>query len=711
MFGASQAVLLGTASAASATYDALVGSLAGVVSYWKFENNGTDEEGTANAVIIGSPELHIATIVDLDTIAEGAPADGECIAWPGSTGVYAEAAHHPAHKTAQGTIVVSFQHDHLSLKSTLVAADRSAGGTATGPGGLSIEVTADGAPRCFLRRQSDGSVVELLGQPGDVQVGQAYSLIFKWGPGGLSMALWNDSGDPVRRVTDPLEHGVGGTSPIRFGAWHTGVSPHDGPYGRVIWLNRRLSDAAEAILARARTITGRATGTYTPFPFVTISNPVLDHTGVTNRPGYSPSDPRSASIIDPMSRIELFRVGGDNGSTVFINGTQNSGLKFPRKLRTENLGIMQKIWNADSTLLMVDRYFSRSGDPSNPCTSYIVDVTGAHTNGPWRIIRASGNGGLGDGVGSFWVWDPNHPLRAYVFRDDGSVDEWWPVGGSDHGVGEVNTLFGPVSGFSNWATSTRARAHTSRDGRYAMTGCRETTGAQRWGGRRRDLITGELGPFIPTPDTFNTDSDRAANGISYDGRYTHFSPDGAFQRFYDAETGALVSTLDIGSNGHPDWAEVDGVQYWAIANNDQLKLFDIAAGVVTAKADLPGNNPWHSSCRNYTDRFETYGAAGGATSGNRYMFHARSNPTGSNPRAIIGARLGPNDFNQIRYICNHRSVRTDNSNEVHPTVSPHGRFLSFPSNWKEANSLLSDDVHPYVVPLPDAWYSPNNDGS
>ena len=228
MFGASQAVLLGTASAASATYDALVGSLAGVVSYWKFENNGTDEEGTANAVIIGSPELHIATIVDLDTIAEGAPADGECIAWPGSPGVYAEAAHHPAHKTAQGTIVVSFQHDHLSLKSTLVAADRSAGGTATGPGGLSIEVTADGAPRCFLRRQSDGSVVELLGQPGDVQVGQAYSLIFKWGPGGLSMALWNDSGDPVRRVTDPLEHGVGGTSPIRFGAWHTGVSPTTG---------------------------------------------------------------------------------------------------------------------------------------------------------------------------------------------------------------------------------------------------------------------------------------------------------------------------------------------------------------------------------------------------------------------------------------------------------------------------------------------------
>jgi hypothetical protein len=717
MLGASQAVLLGAAAARPGSYDARVDSLEGVVSYWKFQNNGTDEKDpshTTDAIITGSPELHVDTIVKDDT-------GGECVAWPGVSGNYAEVPHNAKHKTAQGTIVVTFQHDHLSSKSTLVAADRSNGGTASGPGGLSMEVTPEGAPRCFLRRQPDGAVVELVGAAGDVQVGQAYSLIFKWGPGGLAMTLWNASGNLVGRKTDPLENGVTGTSPIRFGAWHTGVSPHDGPYGRIVWLNRRLSDAGEIVLARARTITGRTTGSYTPFPFVTISNPAVDHTGVTDRPGYSPTDPRGASVIDPMSGIELFRVGGDLGATVFLNGTQNSGLKFPRKLMTENLGIMQKVWNADSTLLMVDRYFSRSGDPSNPCTSYIVDVTGAYSNGPWRIIRASNKGGLGDGVGSFWVWDPNNPLRAYVFRDNGSVDEWWPVGGAGHSVGEVNNLFGSVSGYSNWATSTRARAHTSQDGRYVMTGCRRTSDGV-YGGRRRDLMTGALGPFVSAadaaahipfwmtnPSIVTSDSDTCANGISSSGQYTLFSSNQDYA-FFDATTGGFVSAIG-GGFGHPDWVRVDGTDYITGPTGSGYRMYDIAAGAAVLKSSSPGVNPSHATCRNLTDLFETYGGAGGSTTGNRYAVYVRSNSQSGHPPAILGVRLGTNDVDQIRYLCNHRSHKTDNSNECHAVVSFNGRYLAFNSNWQQANALLSDDVHPYVVSVPDAWYSPNNDGS
>ena len=193
MLGASQAALLGTASAAVRTYDELVEFFFGasVVSYWKFENDGTDERGKRVATFSGTPELNVETIVEFDT-------NGECIAWSGTLGVHAEAAHHDDHKTPAGAIVVTFQHDTLAQKSILVAADRAAGGVA-GPGGLSLEVETDGQPRCFLRRQSDGQPEILVGQTGDVQLNRAYTLIFQWGPAGLSMALYDDHGAPVRR--------------------------------------------------------------------------------------------------------------------------------------------------------------------------------------------------------------------------------------------------------------------------------------------------------------------------------------------------------------------------------------------------------------------------------------------------------------------------------------------------------------------------------
>jgi hypothetical protein len=110
-----------------------------VVSYWKFEGDATDERGSQGATFMGSPELNVDTIVDLD-----APVNGKCIASPGIAGVYAQAEHNAAHKTAEGTIVVSFQHDSLGQKSTLVAADANA--TA---GGLPLEVQTDSSPRCF----------------------------------------------------------------------------------------------------------------------------------------------------------------------------------------------------------------------------------------------------------------------------------------------------------------------------------------------------------------------------------------------------------------------------------------------------------------------------------------------------------------------------------------------------------------------------------
>src|SRR5919106_6790615 len=153
---------------------------------------------------------------------------------------------------------------------------------------------------------------------------------------------------------------------------------------------------------------------YTPFRFVTTDSPPVDHTGVANRPGYSPADPRSAALIDPMSGLEIFRIGGDNGSPLFIDSTKDSGLKFPCRLRQDNNPRMQKVWNADSTLLVIDRRYNASGDKGE-ARSYLIDVDGSHgASRPWYIIRASSKGGLGDNVGNVWFWDFLNPLRAYV---------------------------------------------------------------------------------------------------------------------------------------------------------------------------------------------------------------------------------------------------------------------------------------------------------
>lgn len=711
---------------AVADFDAEVDAYsANLVSYWKFENNGADREGVSNAVIFGGVELNVETIVDLDRIAEGAPVDGKVIAFPGLASIYAEAPHASALKTAAGTIVVHFQRDTSSVKSTLVAGDRSIGGTSAGAGGFSIEVEADGSPRAFLRQQSDGAAVVITGNAGDVAVNAAYAMVFKWGTGGLSLALYNAAGSLVRRATDALTDGLTGTSPIRFGLWHDGTSsPHDGPYGRVIWLDRRISDGEETDLARGRTISRSVPpGEYTPFPFATaVVSP--DHTGVTERPGYSPTDPRSASIIDPMSGLELFRVGGDNGENLYINGTQDSGLDFPKYCRTENTSNAMNCWNADSTLMMVGRRFTSGGDPGGATvSSYLIDASGTHgASTPWRILRADVDTGLGDGVGNVWFWDPLNPLRAIAIEGNGTVNEWWPIGGAGHSTGEINQIL-QVPGVDNAGSAHRTALHASYDGRYYIMPCRRISDGAL-GGVRIDLIAETYGPFRQTPLQSNNDTARCAVATSPRGKYTYFNTNlgGSYDRYQimDWDTGQVTAIVpDSNSFAHIGMVIIDGEEYtvggksettgWRMMRNSgPVNQTDGDLIQKTTGAFLGGANPQHSTGKNYKDLMETYGGVGGSSSGNRYAIWCRSN--GSN-RGIYGIRLGVNDLNQIRLICNHRSERYSNRSEVHPMPSPDMSYMAFSSNWEYPGVVTGDVVNPYVCVIPDAWYSPNNDGS
>lgn len=212
-------------------FDALVaGFEPNVLAYWKLAESAgpvaIDQQGLIGGTYAGAPTFGVPTIVQRDT-------GGRCVRLNGNEHV--DIAHHGDLKTAAGTILVFHQHDVLLDKSTLLAAD--SGGTT---GGIGLEVLANGGIRSFLAAPGpDYRVLE--GPAGDVQLRNAYCTGLRWGSGGLAHDLFGEGGH-VRQLTDPTTAGVTGTSAIRLGAWHTGVSRHRGPIGRIIWLDRRLSD-------------------------------------------------------------------------------------------------------------------------------------------------------------------------------------------------------------------------------------------------------------------------------------------------------------------------------------------------------------------------------------------------------------------------------------------------------------------------------------
>lgn len=473
--------------------------------------------------------------------------------------------------------------------------------------------------------------------------------------------------------------------------------------------------------------------------FITNHRPTINHNGGTSetdvraKPPYSPTDPLSASKVDPMSgnaHTRIIRLGGDNGATVFINGTQNSNLKFPLCLQVQNLGEIQQGFNADGTLFMVSFARGRTGDATPACRSYIIDVTGAYTNGPWRIIRASGSSGLGDGLpnGDYWAWDPGNPQRAYAFADNGSVYEWWPVGATGHAVGQLTQIWGGISGFKGFATATRGRCHTSFDGTYCCLGGQRISD-NALGGIRRNLKTGAISSFVPVPTPNNGDvTDRPAHGVTNSGALSYFSYEGGgtngpTSADYDEEhyfrwsDGAFVSNVPS-TSGHHDGLDTDGRDRYSAQRNGEFVLIDCLGGSTIAKTSGWTNGNDHHVCRSRwrnsanADRFETFGGTGsGSTNGCRYAFVTDySNAVAS----IVAIRLGASDMSVYRYVGCHRMEKGsgDNASESHPQSSHDGRMVAVGSNWRmpnAANGLIAD-VKAYVWLLPDAWWSSNNSG-
>lgn len=297
------------------TYDAIVNSIPNLVSYWKFQNNAQDEKNVQNTVMFGVPETGVPTIVLNDTVAEGAGLNGEIIAWTGTGEDYAQLGTNAAHKTANGTIVVNFQCDTLNQQATLVTANATAGQ----PGEFTTHININGSPQ-FTLRNPTGTPVSIVGVAGDIVVGEAYTIAFRWGTGGMQMDLFNDAGALIRHVqnTAMVTGMTAGISAIRFGTWHTNVSSFNGPFGRVSWYNRALTAAELAALARAKTINRSAAAGGTEFFIATFGSDTNDGSFGAPWRTFSHAD----SLVEPGDTVTILS-GTYQEDTIIL---QTSGL-------------------------------------------------------------------------------------------------------------------------------------------------------------------------------------------------------------------------------------------------------------------------------------------------------------------------------------------------------------------------------------------------
>jgi hypothetical protein len=157
-------------------------------------------------------------------------------------------------------------------------------------------------------------------------------------------------------------------------------------------------------------------------------------------------------------------------------------------------------------------------------------------------------------------------------------------------------------------------------------------------------------------------------------------------------------------------------------SNHGYRMWDVLTGRVQHinASDLYAVNSHHSGSQNHLDRFETYGGTGsGATTGHRYVIFNRANEDSATRKVLVGLRLGPSDRGKVppvgRVICAHRSFKptfsSSNQHEAHFQPSRDMRYVVFASNWgQEPCTGGTEQVHAYVVEIPDGWKSPNNSG-
>ena len=273
-------------------------------------------------------------------------------------------------------------------------------------------------------------------------------------------------------------------------------------------------------------------------------------------------------------------------------------------------------------------------------------------------------------------------------------------------VGQQTKLFDWPSGYSDWEAPGGGPA-PSEDGAWYFAPIRRNSDSAR-GGLRINLLTGEAGPFRIHPVNDSDDNRRSiipTGPLGTWGFFTHARgvPPGhpTDWQAINMVTGARGSTvLTVAS--HPDYyLGDDGAEYGFGMRSGTWRSLKLSTSQLIVRGNEPSASVEHACCRGWNDTFP-----GG---GHRYALCSISSP--GSGAGILGLRLGTNDTNQWRYICNHRSVRSENTSECHPQQSPDWKYVAFNSNWNAPGVATSNDVSTYIVIIPDAWYIPNNGGS
>jgi hypothetical protein len=473
----------------------------------------------------------------------------------------------------------------------------------------------------------------------------------------------------------------------------------------------------------------RGVGGYASFPFVIVHNPPANHAEVTNRPTFIGANPLSAAVTDPMSGLQIVRLGGDPGAGVIRYDSSgypvSTGLVFPNCLRNPNTPTAFKSINADGTIVAITEFIDVGTQPEGTlCRAYLVDVTGQYTGGvPWRIMRASSSNFFGEHSSPFSFWDRANPFRMFVKNNDGRIDAWYPIGTSGenpNGPGFLETWVPAPSGYDSFVSPSNGRDHdnvTTRDARWHMAGCRCATDGL-WGGIRVDLVNRQyVNPFVPSPAGLqDTNRPTMRQGDSLDAAFCMVQTPGSGGAAY---SGVTVATATIHNStpigfSHPAMVDVNGIPYiiGVQGNSVYTASWRLPTGPARTIAHVPQSNPTHATPL-LGDRFEDNGGTGsGATTGDRYVVQIINNNS-AGQRSMFAVRLGPNDTGVVRFLCDPRVNRTANYNECHAQGGWFGDrgFVVFASNWAALGNNSTSQVSPYAVLLPSGWASPNNSGS
>jgi WD40 repeat protein len=374
------------------------------------------------------------------------------------------------------------------------------------------------------------------------------------------------------------------------------------------------------------------------------------------KPRYIAKNPLRTSYTDPAFGTTVLRVTGDPGTRILLNGTTDTGRKWPKEV-CHNSSYGDVAWNADSSLL-----FLTGCDRTQ---NLLLD------GNTFKVLRVQFNNRV-HGVN---VWDRNNPERTFEIGGS-TIYEYFPRT-------DTSKLLYTLTGYSGLSAQGQTR-RMANDGKSIAL---RATKAGKGYNFCFDLTTGQKGPDIPVVP----DQPRGAL-ISPSGKYLIARYPGGRLGGYEAfecATGKKVFEYHGEQPEHGDTYiyQSNGREY-IVGGGYRVSSLDLLNGELFAHTPKESFCE-HASTRNYQDGEWAITSCG---SSSKYF-----------PREIIAVRIGVRQANVVRRLAHHNSFRGRNYEaEVHPNVSPDGKKIVFASNWRGLKG--ADDNAPvstYVILLPD----------